>query len=109
MMRRLLTLLFLAAVAVPAAAQETPRPPRAPREPRPPRDTTVARTYRYQFGPEGVVYQVGRRGRLGVVVDLSADPARDTIGARITAVTPGGAADKAGVRTGDIVVRLDGA
>ena len=47
-MRRLLTLLFLAAVAVPAAAQEPPRPPR------PPRDSTLVRSYGYDFGPEGV-------------------------------------------------------
>jgi hypothetical protein len=103
-MRRLLTLVFLAAVAVPAAAQETPRPPR---QPRPPADTDVVRTYRFDVGPDGVWYQGGRRGRLGVVVDLGADPARDSIGARIAGVTPGGAADKAGVRTGDIVVRLN--
>jgi membrane-associated protease RseP (regulator of RpoE activity) len=104
-MRRLLTLIFLAVVAVPAAAQETPRPARPPR---PPRDSTVERSFGFTFGPEGMGYQVGRRGRLGVVVDLSSDPAHDSIGARITAVTPGGAADKAGVRTGDIVVQLNG-
>jgi membrane-associated protease RseP (regulator of RpoE activity) len=104
-MRRLLTLLFLAAAAVPVTAQETPKPPR---QPRPPRDTTVERSYRYEFGPEQIWTQVGRRARLGVVVDLSADPARDSIGARITGVTPGGAADKAGVRTGDIVVQING-
>ena len=103
-MRRLLTLIFLAAVAVPAAAQETPRPPR---QPRPPRDTAVARTYRLDIGPEGLVYQLGRHGRLGVVVDVSSDPAHDSIGARITAVTPGSAADKAGVHTGDIVAQFN--
>ena len=103
-MRRLLTLVFLAAVAVPAAAQETPRPARPPR---PPRDT-VERGFGYEFGPDNMVFTIGRRGRLGVVVDLSADPARDSIGARITGVTPGGAADKAGVRTGDIVVQING-
>ncbi len=102
-MRRLLTLLFLAAVAVPAAAQDTPRPPRQPRAPR---DSTVERGFRYEVGPEGV-YTIFRRGRLGVVVDLSADPARDSIGALINGVTPGGAADKAGVRTGDIVVQFN--
>jgi len=100
-MRRLLTLVFLAAVAVPAAAQETPRPPRPPRD-------TVERDFGYGFGPDNMVFTIGRRGRLGVVVDLSADPARDSIGARITGVTPGGAADKAGVRTGDIVVQING-
>ncbi len=107
-MRRLLTLVFLAAVAVPAAAQETPKPPRAPRAPRVYRDSTGERYFRYQLGPQGIVYQMGRYGRLGVVVDLSVDPARDSVGARIAAVTPGGAADKAGVRTGDLVVAMNG-
>ncbi len=107
-MRRLLTLLFLVAVAVPAAAQDTPKPPRPPRA-RPPRDTTIERGFRYEVGPEGIAYQVlGRHGRLGVVVDLSADPSRDTVGALITAVTPGTPADKAGVQTGDIVVLMNG-
>ena len=101
-MRRLLTFVFLAAVAVPAAAQENPRPLR------PSRDTVVTRGFGYGFGPENMVFSVGRRGRLGVVVDLSADAARDSIGARITGVTPGGAADKAGVHTGDIVVQING-
>jgi len=101
-MRRLLTIVFLAAVAVPAAAQEPPRPMR------PSRDTTIVRSFGYDFGPEGVQIFATRRGRLGVVLDLSADPARDTIGARVTGVTPGGPADKAGVQTGDIVVQLNG-
>jgi membrane-associated protease RseP (regulator of RpoE activity) len=108
-MRRLLTLIFLAAVAVPAAAQDVARPARPPR---PPRDTTVHRGYGYGYGfgtgSDSMTFIVGRHGRLGVVVDLGGDPARDSIGARITAVTPGSAADKAGVRTGDIVVQFNG-
>jgi hypothetical protein len=101
-MRRLLTLVYLAAVAVPAAAQDTPRPARAPR---PTRDSSVARTYRLDVGPEGLMYQVGRRGRLGVLVELGPD----SVGALITGVTPGSAADKAGVQTGDVVVQFNGA
>jgi hypothetical protein len=104
-MRRLLTLVFLAAVAVPAAAQVTPRA----RPARPPRDsTTRERGYSYSIGPEGVRVQVLRRGRLGLLVDLTPDPARDSIGARVAGVTPGGPSEKAGVHTGDIVVRLNG-
>lgn len=48
-----------------------------------------------------------RRARLGVNVDLQAEAA-DTIGARIEGVTPGGPADKAGLRAGDIITRLNG-
>jgi S1-C subfamily serine protease len=66
------------------------------------------RSFGYDFGPEAIQIFGARRGRLGVVVNLSADPARDSIGARITGVTPNGPADKAGVQTGDIVVQLNG-
>lgn len=48
-----------------------------------------------------------RRVRLGVNVDLQAE-ASDTIGARLEGVTPGGPADKAGLRAGDIITRVDG-
>jgi S1-C subfamily serine protease len=48
-----------------------------------------------------------RRARLGVNVDLQAEAA-DTIGARIEGVTPGGPADKAGLRAGDIITKLNG-
>lgn len=48
-----------------------------------------------------------RRVRLGVNVDLQAE-ATDSIGARLEGVTPGGPADKAGLRAGDIITRLDG-
>ena len=48
-----------------------------------------------------------RRARLGVNVDLQAE-ATDTIGARLEGVTPGGPADKAGLRAGDVITHLDG-
>ncbi|HTO74275.1 MAG TPA: PDZ domain-containing protein [Gemmatimonadales bacterium] len=48
------------------------------------------------------------RPRLGVVVDVNADSARDKVGARIKEVTPGGPADKAGLKSGDIVTRFNG-
>ena len=48
-----------------------------------------------------------RRARLGITVDLEAN-ADDSIGAKIKSVTPGGPAAKAGIRSGDIITRLDG-
>jgi S1-C subfamily serine protease len=48
-----------------------------------------------------------RRARLGVTVDLQAN-ANDSIGATIESVTPGGPAAKAGIKSGDIITRLDG-
>jgi membrane-associated protease RseP (regulator of RpoE activity) len=94
--------MFLAAVAVPAAAQETP----SPRE----RDTTRVREhgFQYLYGPGEVRVEAFQRGRLGILVDLTADPARDTIGARVAGLTPGSASAKAGVQVGDLVVRLNG-
>lgn len=48
-----------------------------------------------------------RRARLGVTVDLQAS-ANDSIGATIESVTPGGPAAKAGIKSGDIITRVDG-
>jgi C-terminal processing protease CtpA/Prc len=50
----------------------------------------------------------GKKARLGVVVNLEADPKTDPVGARLTAVTPGGPADQAGLKAGDVIVKLDG-
>lgn len=48
------------------------------------------------------------RPRLGVVVRTAKDPATDSIGAVLQAVTPGGPAAKAGLEAGDIIARLNG-
>ena len=48
-----------------------------------------------------------RRARLGVRVSLDAKET-DSLGAFIESVTPGGPAHKAGLRSGDIITRLDG-
>lgn len=88
-------ILSASAVAVAAKAQETGRIRREPR------------TFTFNVGPDEMRFDM-RRGRIGVTIDLRPDVARDTIGARVSGVTPGGAADRAGVQTGDIITRLNG-
>ena len=48
-----------------------------------------------------------RRARLGITVNLQAKET-DSLGAFVQSVTPGGPASKAGIRSGDIITRLDG-
>ncbi len=96
------TLAFLALLAaLPASAQEpasqpspTTRPPGpAPRAPAP-------QLFEMQVFPL-------RRARMGITVSIE-PRATDSIGALVTAVSPGGPADRAGLRSGDFVVGLAG-
>jgi S1-C subfamily serine protease len=48
-----------------------------------------------------------RRARLGVSVDMRASET-DSIGATIQSVTPGGPAAKAGIKSGDVITRING-
>ena len=48
-----------------------------------------------------------RRARLGIKVNLQARET-DSLGAYVDAVTPSGPAAKAGIRSGDIITKLDG-
>jgi S1-C subfamily serine protease len=50
---------------------------------------------------------VSRRVRLGLKVNLQARQS-DSVGAYVDLVTPGGPASTAGIRAGDVVIRLDG-
>ena len=50
---------------------------------------------------------MSRRARLGVKVNLQAR-ATDSVGAYVEAVTPGGPAEKAGLKSGDVITKLDG-
>src|SRR5947199_6407476 len=78
----------LAGSSVGLAAQGTPRPPRDPR----------VRAFMLS----------DHRGRIGVVVKTDASPETDKIGAKIEGVTPGGPADKAGLKVRDIITKFNG-
>lgn len=83
--------LFLLAVALVTAAPLDAQVTVTPR----------ARSRAYSFDYES-------RPRIGVVVNTTADAQNDRIGARLEAVTPGGPADKAGLKAGDIITRFNG-
>src|SRR5260370_17028264 len=48
------------------------------------------------------------RGRIGVVIRTDVSPETDKLGAKIEGVTPGGPAEKAGLKVGDIVTNFHG-
>ena len=59
-------------------------------------------------GPDRIMrIMLDRRARLGIKVNLQARET-DSIGAYVDAVTPSGPAARAGIRSGDIITRLDG-
>lgn len=64
------------------------------------KDSTRSGVMTYSFS--------GNHGRIGVVVATGADADSDKIGARITAVSPGGPAAKAGIQAGDVITKFNG-
>ncbi len=59
-------------------------------------------------GPDGLMRIVmNRRARLGIKVNLQARDT-DSLGAYVQSVSPNGPAAKAGLRSGDIITKLDG-
>jgi S1-C subfamily serine protease len=59
------------------------------------------------IGPERIMqFVMSRRARLGLTVNLRARET-DSIGAYVDAVTPNGPAAKSGIRSGDIITKVD--
>ncbi len=88
----LIALMALAAPPTGLLGQETPAPaPRARRAPR---------AFAFSFSDH--------QGRIGVIVRTDASAQTDKIGAKIEGVTPGGPAEKAGIKVGDIVTAFNG-
>src|SRR5512132_3065782 len=83
--------------AAPLAAQDEPGLPRAGR----------IEIERQGMPQRYMSLLMTQRPRLGVTVNLRASDT-DSIGALVQSVTPGGPAAKAGIRTGDIITKLDG-
>src|SRR5919205_2616523 len=83
-----------------ATAQEPDRQPLLP-----PRDPMEQRM---EDAHERIMQvMMNRRARLGIKVNLQARET-DSIGAYVESVTPGGPAAKAGLKSGDIITKLDG-
>lgn len=60
-------------------------------------------------GPDRLMRIVmNRRARLGIKVNLQARADTDSLGAYVESVTPNGPAAKAGIRSGDLITKLDG-
>jgi membrane-associated protease RseP (regulator of RpoE activity) len=101
--RLLLLTGFAAVTAVPATL--------GAQEPKPAEPRIRTRVYTWPGEPEVAQNRLRtilqRRARLGVTVDMDAVE-NDSIGATIQAVTPGGPASKAGIRSGDIITKLNG-
>lgn len=90
-MKRIVLLTGLALLAAPAASAAQEPAPRA-------RERDTYRMFSWN----------DNRGRIGVIVSVEADASTDRLGARIEGVTPGGPADRAGLKAGDIITKFNG-
>ena len=71
-------------------------------------DTTADRFERQVDGPDRLMRIVmNRRARLGIKVNLQARDT-DSLGAYVESVTPNGPAATAGLRSGDVITKVDG-
>lgn len=100
MIRNLTVAALAVSLALPAASagQGTPRRPSTRPRVRVETGNGPFRTFAFSDS----------RGRIGVIVDTKANAAGDKLGARIDGITPGGPAEKAGLKAGDVITRFNG-
>jgi hypothetical protein len=94
---------FVLAAALTVAGFATPTPGLAAQA------DTAGREHRLERADEDPLIRIvmNRRARLGIKVNLQAR-ATDSLGAYVESVTPNGPAAKAGLRSGDVITKLDG-
>jgi len=71
-------------------------------------DTRPRTRVRVEGGPYGAFSFSDNRGRIGIIVDTRANATGDKVGARVEGITPGGPAEKAGLKAGDVITRFNG-
>ncbi len=92
--KAVLAALVVAAIAPAALGAQTPR---ARARPTPQPET---RSFSFSFS--------GNRARIGVLVNTVSNSETDKLGAKLDGVTPGGPAERAGLKAGDIITRFNG-
>lgn len=95
----LTSMVLLAAPSIARAQDQDTTPP--------PSVTTRVWVNGQEVPSDQMPFLMTRRARLGVSVNMRAKET-DSIGAYLLSVTPNGPASRAGLRSGDIIVRLDG-
>jgi serine protease Do len=99
-------------VPMPAIGLRPPRPPRAPRPPAPPVPAVPHADILREFGPLGDMDLWGRRARLGLMYQELGEQLAGYFkvegGLLVTSVNEGSPAAQAGIKAGDVILRLNG-
>lgn len=99
-------------VPMPAIVARPPRPPRGPKPPAPPVPAAPPADILREFGPFGDMDLWGRRARLGLMYQELGEQLAGYFkvegGLLVTSVNDGSPAAQAGVKAGDVILRING-